>query len=1038
MHDKALRDAREEQQELDALHRLDEECVHQQRAGNYLKAFDCMERALVLRRHFFGVESEEVIQACRALAEMCNLLAMSFLQQDNYPVTIDLLKKAEVLTQRHHPVERATTLNNFACYYRRLGKLHAAMTSLKHALRLEKKLNNVRNAADTQLNMCAVLSQLGKHQEALEHAQEALITLQEGFIHSTHTIDVAADNSTGDTSSARLDRISVMCISYHNIGVEQEFLKEYAESVASYKKGVGLAEQYLGGDHSITTTIRNSYLAAKRMLATKAKVQPTRGQKSPKVGAKLFSSPRSGSLRMPSPLVKEKDHHSGFPTPRSIITDALSRAPLSALPPLEVQNPPSASTKKKKTAPGEVKNSAPPLSPTDPFFSPRFRFDDDTTQPKAKTLASITNPRSTAPTNVELRTLPSSSGKRERRKSSVKKPQSTAGTRKQSAGDRVKTEPTPRATESINATALHCPTDGISGEVADSFIGGSSKENMAAEPNGEVQELASADGTDVAPTLTAVDVPDISAQSAPITGTGEEHELTTERQNVTAGRTISVDQKSDRIIPTTLRSEETSHDIEDTVLDDAIGAGSKVPTSVIDKVTEADLPSSHTDASPEDGNTPVDSPLKQQEAIKDLDSDGIPVPGVVKNDDSTESDAVDISDEVTVVSDSTEEAAHGEQSHHVVQDDRHEDNAEVSIDFADPGVQDEGAMNTGSSVDEAEANLEGGNPHYSENTSDVESAHTYVPDGQSALESADVLSAESVLDLENAGIYDTNEEPSNMNPEAAIENCGVDEDGETATLSEDQPQLSSADVGEVDNVTPDGIFSANETDCHEEIESAVPVERLTHDHPDLPEEGLIEAREQFFDQGEKEPQSMKGADEFAAAAIDYEAQEGHLIATEDHPLSEEFDPTTDSYEVGGYYDENNASGQENAYSYDVNSVEYLPSDQEAGDQTEQVYEQHGYEDVHEETSSAGDAQLDWSEVDQSESVVAEHAAEYIGYSQDAPVQWLEGQQSYDENAESVGDRQHKGEASEFPSNVVNLKTNAIDIATNAPDAAAPE
>lgn len=40
-----------------------------------------MERALVLRQHFFGADSPEVVHACKALAEMCNLLAMSFLQQ---------------------------------------------------------------------------------------------------------------------------------------------------------------------------------------------------------------------------------------------------------------------------------------------------------------------------------------------------------------------------------------------------------------------------------------------------------------------------------------------------------------------------------------------------------------------------------------------------------------------------------------------------------------------------------------------------------------------------------------------------------------------------------------------------------------------------------------------------------------------------------------------------------------------------------------------------------------------------------------------
>ncbi|TYZ67287.1 hypothetical protein PybrP1_007224, partial [[Pythium] brassicae (nom. inval.)] len=283
-----LRGAKEEQQELEALHRLDEECVYQQQAGNYLRAFDCMERALVLRQHFFGVESPEVLHACKALAEMCNLLAMSFLQQDNYAVTIELLKKAEILA-KHHPSEKATTLNNLACYYRRLGKLHAAMASLKRALEIEKRLQNVRNAADTHLNICAVLSQLGKHQQALEQAQEALIILQEEFFlakqppsgakgASTAQSDskgegaLAPQSSVSSTSQPQqqADRAAVMCIAYHNIGVEQEFLKDYANSVASYKKGVGLAEQYLGVDHAIATTVRNSYLAAKRTIATKA------------------------------------------------------------------------------------------------------------------------------------------------------------------------------------------------------------------------------------------------------------------------------------------------------------------------------------------------------------------------------------------------------------------------------------------------------------------------------------------------------------------------------------------------------------------------------------------------------------------------------------------------------------------------------------------------------------------------------------------------------------------------------------------------
>ncbi|KAF1325440.1 Tetratricopeptide repeat-containing domain, partial [Globisporangium splendens] len=329
--------------------------------GDYLKAFGCMERALVLRRHLFGADSPEVLHACKALAEMCNLLSMSFLQQDNCAVAIDLLKKAEILT-KHHPSGKATTLNNLACYYRRLGKLHAAMTCLKRALEIEKKLQNVRNAADTHLNICAVLSQLGKHQNALEQAQEALIILQEEFFQSKQTspghqegknvgpADAKKKNENGETSSSsqQLDRVSVMCIAYHNIGVEQEFLKDYEDSVMSYKKaslstvvGVGLAEQYLGVDHAITTTVRNSYLAAKRTMSTKSagkRKQISAGFDSPgKSSTRLLSSPRSGSLtnslRLPSPLAKERQRHtsSGIPAPRSIVADVLSKG--SILPP---------------------------------------------------------------------------------------------------------------------------------------------------------------------------------------------------------------------------------------------------------------------------------------------------------------------------------------------------------------------------------------------------------------------------------------------------------------------------------------------------------------------------------------------------------------------------------------------------------------------------------------------------------------------------------------------------------------------------------
>ena len=70
-----------ENAELLALQRIDETCMQLQQKGKYIEALECMERGLVLRQHFFGSDSDEVWRACKTVGEMCNLLAMTYLQQ---------------------------------------------------------------------------------------------------------------------------------------------------------------------------------------------------------------------------------------------------------------------------------------------------------------------------------------------------------------------------------------------------------------------------------------------------------------------------------------------------------------------------------------------------------------------------------------------------------------------------------------------------------------------------------------------------------------------------------------------------------------------------------------------------------------------------------------------------------------------------------------------------------------------------------------------------------------------------------------------
>lgn len=246
--------------ELLALQRLDETSAQLQKQGNYLEALECMERGLVLRQHFFGADSEEAWRACKTVGEMCNLLAMTYLQQEDFSMVLELLKKAEILTERD-PAGRAVTYNNLACYYRRQGLLKPSLHNLQKALNIEAKLPNVQNPADTHINACAVLSQLGRHSTALEHAQNALILLQEELLSPPGVVGAAPPQA---------DRIAVLAVAYHNIGTEQEYLKRYEHSVLSYKKGVEVAERYLGRKHPICITLNNSLVAAKKAAAAAA------------------------------------------------------------------------------------------------------------------------------------------------------------------------------------------------------------------------------------------------------------------------------------------------------------------------------------------------------------------------------------------------------------------------------------------------------------------------------------------------------------------------------------------------------------------------------------------------------------------------------------------------------------------------------------------------------------------------------------------------------------------------------------------------
>ena len=89
-------------------------------------------------------------------------------------------------------------------------------------------MENPQSLADTHLNMCAVLSQLSKHKEALQHVLLSITLLQDEFLNlgpPEKNIDYNEKKDEENPKGNIEDRVSVLAIAYHNLGVELEYLQ---------------------------------------------------------------------------------------------------------------------------------------------------------------------------------------------------------------------------------------------------------------------------------------------------------------------------------------------------------------------------------------------------------------------------------------------------------------------------------------------------------------------------------------------------------------------------------------------------------------------------------------------------------------------------------------------------------------------------------------------------------------------------------------------------------------------------------------------
>ena len=118
-----------------------------------------------------------------------NRKAMESLRNEDYQSCLSLLTKAESLlssNQFKHPSSLfGITLNNLACYYRRIGNPLLALNYLQKGLEiLSKPPVDINQLGGTHLNISTILSQTGDHYNALLNVLKAI-----NLIKSSPSID---------------------------------------------------------------------------------------------------------------------------------------------------------------------------------------------------------------------------------------------------------------------------------------------------------------------------------------------------------------------------------------------------------------------------------------------------------------------------------------------------------------------------------------------------------------------------------------------------------------------------------------------------------------------------------------------------------------------------------------------------------------------------------------------------------------------------------------------------------------------------------
>ncbi len=236
--------------------------------GKLSEAVNVLWQALHLRVQVRGRDAAEVAEAARDIIKFLNKLAVAAIKDGDYDACVAYLGKALKISEPDAipglEEFRILTLNNASCCHRRLGNTQQALRCAKDALDVGFQTHDDKSLACSHLNACSVLSQAGRHEEALRHARDAVNSSLQA-LRSTQedpAFEAAADE---DRERAKQEQLATLCIAYHNAGVEFEHLGR-KECLQLYRRALDLAETHLPKKRKMSAKFRKSLQSAQMMM----------------------------------------------------------------------------------------------------------------------------------------------------------------------------------------------------------------------------------------------------------------------------------------------------------------------------------------------------------------------------------------------------------------------------------------------------------------------------------------------------------------------------------------------------------------------------------------------------------------------------------------------------------------------------------------------------------------------------------------------------------------------------------------------------